>query len=87
MTEQLRLVRQQLVQAAVERILLDQRIILAEKIAHRALLEPQPVQPPLAAGINQPITNQRLQNMAPAGSLSRLRQPARPERVQSKLLV
>jgi hypothetical protein len=40
MTEQFRLVHEQPIEAAIERILLDQRIILPEKISHRALREP-----------------------------------------------
>ena len=38
--EERRLVRQQLVEAAIQRVLGDQRIVLAEQIPHRALLEP-----------------------------------------------
>ena len=79
MAEQSLLVRQQLVQAAIECILRDQRVILAEQIGHRALLEPLPVQPPLAARIDQPIAHQRLQDVLPAGPFARVRQ-ARPPR-------
>jgi hypothetical protein len=50
------------------------RIVGAEQIRHRALLEPQTVQPPLAAGIDQPIAHQRLQNMLPARALARVGQ-------------
>src|SRR5271166_6052332 len=42
MREQRRFVLDKLVEAAIERILLDQRNISAEQIAHGALLEPQP---------------------------------------------
>jgi hypothetical protein len=87
MREQRLLVRRNLVQAAVERILLHQRIIRSEQIRHRALLEPQPVQSPLAPRIDQPIANQRLQDLLPAGSLARIRQTARPKPIQLKLLV
>ena len=66
MREQRLFVWQQLVQAPVERILLRQRKISAEQIGHRALLEPLPVQAPLAARIDQPITHQRLQDVPPA---------------------
>ena len=65
MIEQRRLVLQQLVEATVESILLHQRIIGAQQIRHRALLEPQPVQAPLAAGIYQPVAHQRLQDVPP----------------------
>ena len=63
-------VGQQLVQAAVECILLRQRKISAEQITHRASLEPLPVQAPFAAGIDQPIAHQRLQDMLPARALT-----------------
>jgi hypothetical protein len=51
--------RQGLVQAAIERVLLSERVISARKIAHGALLKPLPMQAPLAAGINQSVTDQR----------------------------
>jgi hypothetical protein len=78
---------QQLVEAAIERVLCDQRIVLAEQIRHRALLEPQPMQAPLASRINQSIADERLQNMPPAGSLARVGQPRRPEPIQFELLI
>jgi len=65
MIEQRRLVFQQLVEAAVEGVPLHQRVIGAQQIRHRALFEPQPVQAPLAAGIDQPVTDQRLQDVPP----------------------
>jgi hypothetical protein len=37
--------------------------IRPDQIRHRAALEPQPVQSPLAAGIDRPIANQRLQKI------------------------
>src|SRR5215475_2799229 len=48
MREQRRLVGQQLIETAIQRILRDQRII-AKQIRHRALLEPLPMQAPFAA--------------------------------------
>src|SRR6187455_3445853 len=60
MREQRLLVGEDLVQAAVEPILPDQGVIGPEQVRHRALLEPLPVQPPLAARIDQPVANQRL---------------------------
>src|SRR5712691_3793280 len=87
MREQRLLVCQNLIQAAVECILLHQRVIRTEQIRHRTLLEPQSVQSPLAAWINQPIADQRLQDVLPAGSFPRIRQTARPEAVQLELLV
>jgi hypothetical protein len=70
MGKQRRLVGQQLVEAAIQRILGDQPIILAQQIRHRALFEPLPMQPPLAAGIDQPIAHQRLHDVLPAGALA-----------------
>jgi hypothetical protein len=87
MREQRLLVWQQLVQAAVERVLLHQPIIRAQKICHGALLEPLPVQAPLAAGIDQPIAHQCLQDVLPARALARIRQTVGPEAIEPKLLV
>ena len=81
-------VRQQLVEATVERVLLDQRKILAEQIAHGALLEPLPVQTPFAAGIDQPVADQRLRGCAASAVPSRrIGQTRRPEAVEFQLLV
>src|SRR5271166_13651 len=55
MREQRRFVLDKLVEATIERVLLDQRKIFAEQIAHGALLEPQPVQTPFAAWIDEPV--------------------------------
>ncbi len=87
MIEQRRLVLQKLVEAAVEGVLLHQRIIGAQQIAHRALLEPKPVQAPLAAGIDQPVTDQRLQDVSPLFPLTRVPQTRRPESIEPQLLV
>jgi len=87
MAEQRLLVLDQLVEAAIQRILLDQRIVRPEKIAHGALREPLPVQPPFAAGIDQPIAHQRLHDVTPARALARGRQPFGPELVEPELLV
>ena len=87
MIEERGLVNQQLVEAAVKSVLLHQRIVLAQQIAHRALLEPLPVQTPFAPRINEPITHQGLQYMAPAGAFPAIGQPRRPELIEPKLLV
>src|SRR5208282_3746860 len=85
--EQRRLVLDELVEATIEGVLLDQREILAEQIAHSALLEPQPVQTPLAARIDEPVTDQRLEDVPPAGSFAGIGQTGRPEAVELQLLV
>jgi hypothetical protein len=45
------------------------------------------MQSPLASRIDQPIADQRLQDMLPAGSFARVRQPRRPEPIQFKMLI
>jgi hypothetical protein len=70
MIEQRRLVLQKLVEAAVEGGYLHQPIIGVQQIAHRALLKPMPVQAPLAAGIDQPVAHQRLQDVPPPRSFA-----------------
>ncbi len=85
--KQRRLVLDELVEAAIERVLLDQRKIPVEQIAHRALFEPQPVQAPLAAGIDKPIADQRLEDVSPASPFARIRQTSRPEAVELQLLI
>ena len=87
MAEQRALVWQHLVQAAIQRVLRYQRIILAEEIPHRALLVPLPMQPPLAARIDQPIAHQSLQDMPPAGPFARVRQARCPELIELQLLI
>src|ERR1700684_2951590 len=87
MGKQRRLVRQQLIEAAIQRVLGDQPIILAQQIRHRALLEPLPMQAPLAAGIDQPIAHQRLQDVLPAGAFARIRQQRCKDPIQLQLLI
>src|SRR4051812_32347001 len=87
MREQRFLVGQQLVEAAVERVLRDQRVVGPEQVGHRAVLEPLPVQSPLAARIDQPVADQGLQHVTPAGAFARVRQPLRPEPIEPELLV
>ena len=84
--EQIRLVHQQLVKAPIQIVLVRQREVRAEQIAHRTLLIPLPVQPPLAAGIDQAIGDQRLQHVQPPCPLPRRRQPWRPEIIQPQLI-
>ena len=87
MREQRRLVGQQFIETAVQRILGDQRIVLAQQIRHRATLEPLPMQAPFAARIDQPITHQCLQDVLPIGALARVRQQRRKEPIQLQLLI
>src|SRR6202011_5982947 len=60
--------------------------IRAQQIAHRTSLIPLPVQPPLAAGVDQAVRHQRLQHVQPACSLPRCGQTRRPEIIQPQLI-
>ena len=66
---------------------LNQPIIGAKQITHRALLEPLPVQSPFAARINQPITHQCLQDLPPLASLARIRQARREKLIEPQLRI
>src|SRR5208283_3088402 len=79
MREQRRFVLDKLVEATIEGVLLDQRKIFAEQIAHGALLEPQPVQTPFAARVDEPVADQCLEDVPPAGPFARIGQTSRPE--------
>ena len=50
------------------------------------MLKPVPMQPPFAARIDQPITHQGLQHIAPAGALPASGKRAAPELIEPKLL-
>ena len=71
MAKQRRLVGQQPIEATIELVLFDQIEVFTEQIGHRALLEPLPVQAPLAARIDQPITDQGLKDVGPRGAFAR----------------
>ena len=66
---------------------LDQPIIGTQQICHRALLEPLPVQPPLAAGVYQTVTHQRLQDVPPLRPFARIRQTLGPEPIEFQFLI
>ena len=74
MIEERRLVGQQLIQAFVELVKLCPIEIPAEPIGQRELLKPIPMQTPLAAGRNQAVRHQRLQNQIPPSALAMGRQ-------------
>ena len=84
--EQIRLVHQQLVEAPIQSVLVRQREVRAEQIAHRTLFIPLPMQPPLAAGVDQAVGDQRLQHVQPPCPLPRCGQPGRPEIIQPQLI-
>ena len=72
--KQVGLVLAEFVEAAVERIFGGNRVVFAEQVGHSAGIEPVAVQPPFAAGVEQPVGGQRFENVEPAGSLAAVRQ-------------
>src|SRR6266853_2608253 len=56
------------------------------RVPDGALRVPLPMQPPLAAWVDQPVGHQRLQHVQPTRSLSRGRQSWRPEVIQPQLI-
>jgi hypothetical protein len=52
-----------------------------------ALLEPQPVQAPLAARIDQAVTHERLKDVSPTGAFATVGQARFPEPIEFQLLV
>ena len=78
------LVLQQLVQTTVERVGADDAHRTAEQVPHGAVLVPVPVQPPLAARIDQLVAHQRLQHIQPTGALAARPQPRTPKPIQTQ---
>ena len=76
----------QLVQAAIQRVAAQHLGRPAQQIPHGAVLVPVPVQPPLAARIDQLVARQRLQDVQPARALAARRRPGSPEPIQLQAL-
>src|SRR5262249_22649211 len=83
MIEQRCLVLQQLVETAIEGVLFNQCIIGAQQVCHCALLEPRPVQAPLAAGTESPGSTPAFERCAATApfDVSQPDAPTRPDRV------
>ena len=84
--EQLVLVLHQLVQAAVQGVLLGQREVRVQQVGHGAGIEPLPVQSPLRARVDEPVGHQRLEHLQPRRAFARGAQPRPPEAVEFELL-
>ena len=78
--------RQKQIVTGVELVRRGQRIVRTEQITERAAAKPLAMQPPLAAGLNQPVGDQYQQHLIPPRALAARRQPGRPEAVQLQLL-
>lgn len=84
--EEIGLVGQQLVQAAVKLVDLHQPRVLAQEIAHGAGIEPLAMQAPLAAGVEEAVDHQGLQDVQPARALAAGWQSVQPKPVQLQLI-
>src|ERR1019366_3491658 len=85
MHEQLLLVFQHPIQTQVQPVFFRYRKILPQQNVHGAVIEPLPVQPKLAARIDQPIHHQQLQHQRPGYAFPPQRQLPRPEPIQLQL--
>lgn len=82
--EQRLAMRREQVQATVELVLLRQREVLAQQVAHGARVIPLAVHAPLAARVDQPVSGQRGEQVRPTRALAAGRQPLPPEFVQAQ---
>ena len=80
--EERALVDKQLVQAPIQRVAAHHLRRPAQQIPHGAVLVPVPVQPPVAARLDQLVAHLRLQHVQPARPLPARRQARPPEPVQ-----
>ena len=80
--EEVRPVRQQLVEAAVQRVFGHDPGVFAPKIAHRTVGIPFAVQVPLAPGGEKAVGDQNQQDLRPGGPLAAGREPVAPELVE-----
>jgi len=80
--EEVGLVGEQLVEAPVQRVLRHAVDVLPQQVAHRAVVNPLPVESPLAPGGEQPVRHQEQQDVVPRGPLPAGREPVAPELVE-----
>ena len=77
---------QEPIQAPVKVVLGCEREVLAEEVGHGALGEPLTVQAELAAGIDEAVGDEGLEDVAPAGALPAGRQAGFPELVALQIV-
>ena len=75
---------QQLVQTAVQGVTVGDAEVLPEQVTQGAMVVPVAVQPPCAAGIDQAVTHQGLEDVEPPGALAAGRQAGAPEVVEAQ---
>ena len=86
MHEQVVLVFQHSIQAAVQPVFFGHLKILPQQNVHCAVIEPLPVRAKFAAWIDQPVHHQQLQHLRPGYAFASLRQLLGPESIQPQLL-
>ena len=59
--------------------------IAPQQVGHRAVLEPMPVQPPLAPGVDESVEREGLQNEIPARAFATFRQQFAPINIEPEL--
>jgi hypothetical protein len=83
-SEQVGLVGEQAVQAAIGIVLGDEGKIFAEQIAQRGAQKPFAMQAPFAARIDEPISGEDLEEVIPGSAFAAGRQAAAPEVAEVK---
>jgi hypothetical protein len=85
MHEQIPLMFQNPIQTPIQPVLLCHREIRAQQHIHGAVIEPFPVQPELAARIDQPVHHQQFHHLRPTHLFPAPRQLLFPEPIQFQL--
>src|SRR5712692_9331446 len=80
MHEQRGLMWQHSIQTTIQPVFFGNRKILPQQHLHRAVIEPLPVHPKLAARIDRPVHHQQFQDLRPGYAFPSLRQLLRPNR-------
>ena len=86
MIEERRFVRHELVVALVKTVDFRERKIPAEQVRDRRVIEPMPVQAPLAARIDEPVKHESLQHLLPSRPLAAGRKFFPPKIPEPELL-
>jgi len=84
--EEVVLVLQEQVVAAVEGVFGGDAEVLIKQAAHGAAIKPMAVEPPFAAGLQKPIATEQLEDMFPIGAFARGAEALAPEGVEFELL-
>ena len=84
--EELGLVDADAIETTIKPVLGRRLKIHAQQVAHRAAVKPLPMQPELAAGVDQAIDHQQLQDLGPGDRAAAAVQTTRPESPQVQVI-